>query len=427
MKRILFLLKSFIIILVLFACQQGENVNTIVVTNSSVLDLTDKPIIITRTGIPNIPEGDLFPLLLKINGDTLPVQADDLNDDGKWDELFFVIDIAAEDSVKLSLQWTETPQTYIKRTSVKFGKRSSKDTPVQPKTSDTLRADEVHAAMGYQPYQTDGPMWENDKIGFRHYFDGRNSKDLFGKKASFMSPESIGIGEGGKVEDNYHVMADWGRDILSVGNSAGIGGFELMIGDSICRLGITGGDTLNNIEESIFSIITEGPVRTVINFQYNNWHAKDRLYDANETVSIWPGMYAYQSEVEIKGLQGDEKLIIGLVNSETDSSLVEVPVDDKYMILYTHDKQTYDSEWWLGLALILPKDIYSGNGEAPETGQFVNSYYGILEPAEDNKITYYSVGCWELSDENFTDRQYFEDYVVGLARELAVEPGVTVK
>ena len=47
-----------------------------------------------------------------------------------------------------------------------------------------------------------------------------------------MSPENVGINADGAVEDNYHVMADWGRDILAVGNSVGLGGYALIAGDS---------------------------------------------------------------------------------------------------------------------------------------------------------------------------------------------------
>lgn len=34
----------------------------------------------------------------------------------------------------------------------------------------------------YYPFQMDGPARENDKGGFRLYFDGRNAKDMFAKR-----------------------------------------------------------------------------------------------------------------------------------------------------------------------------------------------------------------------------------------------------
>lgn len=410
---------------VFFSCSKEEK-STITLTNDSPTNLTGKAISIKRNELA-IPQGAGYPVIVTAEGDSVASQLDDLDGDGAWDELFFVADIPAGSSINLSLLWSETPPHYPRRTSVRFGKRDSKDTPVYPKTSDTLDANEIHGKLGYQPYQTDGPSWENDQVGFRHYFDGRNAKDLFGKKVSYMSPDSVGINAQGAVEDNYHVMADWGRDVLAVGNSVGLGGLNLMIGDSLPRLGCVAGDTVTNIESSVFKIITEGPVRSVINYTYNNWKPlADREYKVKETTSIWPSMYAYQNSASVSGVKGDETLLIGLVNSNTPNPLKEISIDDKWMVLLTHDQQTYNREWWLGMALILPKEVYQGYGEAPKTGKFSNTFFGKLKVENDKPVTYYAVGCWELSDEQFKDPGYFENYVTNLAKQLAADVKVTV-
>ncbi|MBN2612888.1 MAG: DUF4861 domain-containing protein [Bacteroidales bacterium] len=419
----------FLIIITLFiSCGTGESLKQkITVANKTSVQLKDKPVILVRDSLI-VKEGTvLYPLLTRENGDTVASQLDDLDGDGQWDQLFFVVDIAAQDSLQLELKWVKTQPEYPVRTSVRFGKRSSRETPVVAKTSDTLYADKVHRALRYQPYQTDGPMWENDKVGFRHYFDGRNSKDLYGKKASYITPDTVGVNQKGEVEDNYHVMADWGRDVLAVGNAVGIGGFGLIAGDRICRLGITNDDTLNNIEETVFNIMTEGPVHTAMHFSYNNWKANGRIYQAYETTSIWSGMYAFKNSVKISGLQGDEALLVGLVNSNTDHALSELAVNDKYVILYTHDKQTYDKVWYLGLALILPRDAYLGHGEAPKEGPLSNTFFGKLKITENKPVDYYAIGAWELSDPGFTDSTYFKNYVQNLAEQLAAEVAVSIE
>ncbi|MBN2215607.1 MAG: DUF4861 domain-containing protein [Bacteroidales bacterium] len=427
MKYRIAAVQSIIILLFLYSCNFSRNVKQrIVLTNTSKIDLQDKAVAIKRESLKPSPDG-YFPLITNENGDKIPCQPDDLDGDGSWDQLFFVNDIPAESTAVLSLKWIKNQPGYVIRTSVRFGKRSSENTSVLSRTSDTLFSDQVHRALGYQPYQTDGPSWENDRIGFRHYFDGRNANDLFGKKVSWMSPDTVGISSEGAVEDNYHVMADWGRDILSVGNSVGIGGFGLMIGDSIARLGITGADTLNNVEKSIFSILTEGPVHSVMHFQYQNWHAGDRVYQADEKTGIWPGMYAYKNTVKISGLQGDEMLLVGLVNSNTDHTLTELNTGNEFVMLYTHDRQTYDKVWYLGLALILPKDAYAGYGEAPEEGPFSKTFYGKLKIKENTPVSYYATGCWELSDEGFRDSTYFRNYIEDLARQLATDISISIE
>src|SRR5690606_2644891 len=205
--------------------QRDEGEWTITLKNNDRIDLRQKAIAVKRTDFTT--DTGFYPLLLDAKGDTVPVQVDDTSGDGLWDELFFLIDIPASGEVVLTVKQAENDIVYEKKTAVRFGKRNGLTEPVQPRREDTLYADQLPLAIGYQPYQTDGPSWENDKVGFRHYLDGRNSKDVFGKKVSYMSPSDVGINAQGAVEDNYHVMEDWGRDIMPVGNSVGIGGIAL--------------------------------------------------------------------------------------------------------------------------------------------------------------------------------------------------------
>jgi hypothetical protein len=409
----------------LFSC--GKPVPKIHLSNPSSTDLTSRAISIEREKFSNAPENQ-YPVLVSQNGDTIASQLDDLDKDGKWDKLFFAVDIKAMDTVTLSLTWSKNQPNYTKRTNVRFGERPAKGAPVVSKTTDTLYADSLRAVTGFQPYQTDGPMWENDKVGFRHYFDGRNSKDLFGKKVEYISPDSVGLDQHGNVVDNYHRMWDWGRDILAVGNSVGIGGFGLFIGDSVARLGVQRDTKVNNIEKSIFTIVENGPVHSVMHFEYQNWVPKLTPYQVKEVTSIWPGVYAFKNKVTISGLQGNEDLLVGLVNIHTDKELVELTHLEKYVILYTHDMQTYDKTWYLGMALILPKEKYLGHGKLVDEFKGIDhTFYARMDIDNEDPLKYYAVACWELSNENFTDPVYFENYVVDLAQQLAVDVVVTVE
>lgn len=403
--------------------QEGQKID---LKNTTSLTLNGKAITISREELSNIPDSIHFPLVLSQQGDTIPAQLDDLDGDGEWDELFFLVDLPANGEKEMELKWVSSEIDFEKKTSVRFGVRASMESKVEPSTSHTFYADMLPGVMGYQPYQTDGPSWENDKVGFRHYLDGRNSKDVFGKKTSARSPDSVGINKEGVTEDNYHVMEDWGRDILAVGNSVGIGGVALMIGDSLARLGVTQQDSLNNVDSTLFQIVSEGPVRSIINYQYNNWKPLDRNYAVEETSSIWPGMYAYKNEVTFSNLQGDETLLIGLVNSNTSNPLSEFVVDDKWVVLWTHDKQTYEKEWYLGLALILPKDVYQGFMQAPKTGKLSSSFLAKLNVQNKKPVSYYSVAAWELSDEGFQKADYFEEYIQNLAIQLAADVSVEI-
>lgn len=418
-------LASFAILFVGCKTLNNNSDQKIILTNNSNLELTGKVISIKRNVLHTINTEKLFPVVLQ-NSDTIPAQVNDPDNDGKWDELFFVTDFSANEKKVLILKWSDADPGFTVKTSVRFGKREAKDLPVQPATEEVLLANQVYKKLGFQKYQTDGPTWENDKVGFRHYLDGRNSKDVFGKKNPAITPENVGINSQGAVEDNYHQMHDWGRDIFPVGNSAGLGGYGLLVGNEINRLGILANDTLNNVEKTTFKIISEGPVNSVLSYNYKNWTASGNKYQVQETTSIWPGVYGYKNTVSLNGLKGNEMLIVALSNINNQNPLQVIDAGD-YVCFIQHDKLTYERQWILGTAIIIPKDNYKGYIEAPKTGKLTNSYLIKVSVKNNQPISYYPIAGWELSaDKNFKDPVYFSNYVTTLARQLSAKINVEI-
>lgn len=427
-KTVLFYLPITLIAALLTGCKVSQNVSdkTIVLKNSSSLVLSQKAISIKRENLGESNANGAFPILL-FKTDTIPAQTNDLDGDGKWDELFFTADFLPSERKDIQLKWSATDPKFVIKTSVRFGKREGKNLPVHPDTQEILMADQVHKKLGYQKYQTDGPTWENDKVGFRHYLDGRNSKDVFGKKLPGITPENVGINSKGAVEDNYHVMYDWGRDIFPVGNSVGLGGYALLIDNKINRLGILGNDTINNVEKTTFKIVTEGPVNSVLSYNYQNWNASGNLYQVQETTSIWPGMYAYKNTVSINGIKGNETFLAAISNLNNKNPLQVIESGD-WICLIQHDYLTYERQWILGTAILVPANIYQGYFEAPKTGQLTDSYLAKLKVENNKEISYYAIAAWELSaDKGFNDAAFFTNYVTTLAKQLSAKIKVEIK
>lgn len=167
----------------------------------------------------------LVPVLKNQKGEYIPCQLDDLDGDGEWDELAFVYNIKGKETLNLQVEWIDKTQypVFSHRTNVHFGKMKSpgvieeKQTEVHGKENLARGGDPDHP----YPYQTDGPSWENDKMGFRHYFDGRNCRDVFGKRIPDIVLDTVGIQPDGTPGDTYHVLRQWGRDIMSAANSFG--------------------------------------------------------------------------------------------------------------------------------------------------------------------------------------------------------------
>jgi len=406
--------------------QQKQAIATITLSNNSDVKLTDKPIIIKRSDIDKTGTAKGFPLVSYKN-EPIPSQVNDLDADGKWDELFLVSDFSPKEKKIAQLKWVDKAPKFTIRTSARFGKRAGKNEPVKPATEEVMPANEVHTALGYQRYQTDGPSWENDKVGFRHYLDGRNAKDVFGKRTPGITPENVGINDKGAVEDNYHQMYDWGRDIFPVGNSAGLGGYALLVNNEIKRLGITAKEPLNNVETTTFKIVSEGPENTILSYNYKNWDIDGKKYQVQETTSIWPGMYAFKNTVAVNGLQGNEVFLAALSNINNTNPLKEINAGD-FVCLIQHGQLTYEKQWTLGTAIIVPKNLYNGYIEAPKTGKLTDSYLAKLTVKNNEPISYYAVAGWEMSaDPNFKDAAYFTKYVTNLAEQLSATITVQIK
>lgn len=406
--------------------EQKETTKGIVLANTSDIMLSDMPIIIKRKSISVKENSGKFPILM-FKLDTIPAQVNDLDGDGKWDEIFMVADFNAKEKKVLDLKWSNTDPEFTVKTSVRFGKRKTKNEPVKPAIQEVLLANQVYKKLGFQKYQTDGPTWENDKVGFRHYLDGRNAKDVFGKRTPSITPEDVGINSQGAVEDNYHVMYDWGRDIFPVGNSVGLGGYALLIDNEVQRLGITTNDMLNNVEKTTFNIVSEGAVNSVLSYDYQNWKVFNNQYQVNEITSIWPGMYGYKNTVTMNGLKGDEVFLAAISNINNEVPLKVVKEGD-YVCLIQHGHLTYEKQWILGTAIIVPKELYKGYIEAPKTGQLTDSYLAKLTVENGKPISYYAIAGWEMSaDHNFKDASYFTNYVTNLSNQLSAKIDIEIK
>lgn len=409
---------SILTILLLSSCDQNvDDSIQISLTNPENTSLSDKAIAIGLTKLDYKADAEMHPLLT-IEGDTIASQLIDSDANGKVDQLFFVTDFEPSETKKIQFQWIAEAPQYEVKTNIRFGKREAQEEPVAPALEETLAATDMPKALGFQKYQTDGPTWENDKVAFRHYLDGRNAKDVYGKKSAAITPENVGVDESKAVVDNYHTMEAWGRDVFPVGNSAGLGGFGVIVNDTIRRLGILVTDTLSNIEKTHFKIVEKGPVKSTMHIDYSNWNTAGNTYQAKETVTIWPGMYAYQNTVSVSGLKENDTLAIGLSNINNQNGVEEIKTE-KWVALVQHDSLTYDRKWIMGTALILPADAYNSYTEAPQTGQFTQSYLAKMNVANEEPVTYYGVSGWELSQNpKFKDAAYFKTYVEQLANQL---------
>lgn len=398
-----------IVVIALFTSCQKEEEDVIVLKNNSGMDLINHPLTISKEQFGS--QSGKVPLIKDSDGQPIASQMDDLDGDGKWDELAFEYSLQAGEERVISYEWILPDQypVFEPKANVYLGHSPDRDGNFESVTRHERPADHVALSTPYL-YQYEGPGWESELVAFRSYFDSRNGKDIFGKSIPQLYVDSIGIGE------DYHVLQDWGLDILKVGNSLGAGALALLRNDSVYRLGETDGAT--------FEIIADGPVRAIFRLAYSGWKVGDHTYGLEETISIWGSKRWYESVIDLTGGNASDTLVTGIVNlKNVEASFPEVT---EWNILATHGKQSENNDM-LGMGLLIPTAFFAGMSEAPGEGAGVtNTYTAYLAPFE-GKYRFLFYAGWEGENEQFADRQYFEDQLINEARQLIQPVTVDVK
>ena len=357
--------------------------------NNSSLSWKDHPVIIQKDKFQLLDKHPYFKFVDEKRKE-IPFQLDDLNGDGNWDEAFLLLNAEPKSKRIITAIFVDEPSKtkFKQRANVRFGKKKP---PYQEIQSAPRRKknDEVTAA---NLFQMEGPAWENDKVAFRNYYDARNGIDIFGKQVSEMVLDSVGI-EG----TNYHELADWGMDILKVGNSLGAGSIALKRDGKVYRI--------DEADHCDYKLISDGPLRAIFNLTFENFKIGEHSYFITHQISIWGGAQFYQSSVTIDGIQGDEQLVTGIVNLH--SHALHEEKFNKHVLLATHDKQAENGAM-LGMGLMIPENIYLGHEEAPEKGDgIVSSYMALMKIENKKPVTFFFYTGWENQDSGFKDMDYF--------------------
>lgn len=396
--------------------------NQLVVTNPLAIDRADETLVISRADMEAkfgaTPDG-LVPVL-KLNGVAIPSQADDMDKNGQWDELAFCLNFKASETVTLEVENVPAEQypQFEKRTNLRLG-------IAQPDHS-YLEVDQYFAPSCTDSFkiiaQGESVSWENDKMGFRNYFDCRNVKDLFGKLKPGFIIDKIHTPE---IPD-YHTLSDWGMDVLHCGSSTGSGGLALIENDSLYRLGST------DIFE--YQKVVEGPVRSVFDLKYSGWHVAGQNLTAVERIAIYPGKYWFQSDVTVSGFTGQKQIVTGIVTSQLKNEPVDFDANSAYRSIATLDKQSLNNDE-LGMAVLMKKDEVTKVARATDIDFFSlgyktveekkfsivisQMYYAAQGIQADKPARHYFFAVWGLENEKWKSMDNFKAYIASEAEMLS--------
>ena len=193
----------------------------------------------------------------------LPSQADDLDGDGKYDELVFQIDLAPKQTRIVTVAYGD--QATILRIRGQYPKRSN---------------------VKFAP-RFEGLGWESEETAWRIYFDKRNAIDLYGKRRPgmyldlFASPEYV-----------YHLETPLGRDIFMVPPSAGVGSVVAIVNGKA--------QPVADVAERKWRVVTTGPVRSIGELEYDGWTIGGVSLDMKSRITQWAGEHGFEHRVTVR-------------------------------------------------------------------------------------------------------------------------------
>lgn len=330
---------------------------------------------------------DRLPVLTGLDGGAIPCQPDDLDGDGRWDELFGLTDLDASGQQTILIKFIEKDRypEFPARSNIHLGDARDKYRNLDRASRLESVSYQNYEGVTSAAYQMEGVAWENDKVGFRNYMDQRNGMDIFGKTTSDMVLDSVGK-EGGP---SYHEPAEWGQDVLKVGTSLGAGGIGYMYKDSIYRVGDSGSGT--------FEVVFRGSQRSRFNLDYTNWAVGDQMLHVTHQIEIVAGRHYYRGNVVYDGTDAPLSLVTGIVNMKSDSLYV-VRLNDQYTALFTLDHQAEDGSM-LAMALMVPTIHLKTIGETRNVGKgIIETYFAVLDASPGELVPYRFYALWERED-----------------------------
>jgi hypothetical protein len=387
--------------------------DSLVITLTNVLDISriDEPISVAMVSIvKKFSHFNPVSITLFDGDNEIASQVDDTDRDGKPDVLSFAANFAPREKKKIVVRYgpaTATKREYKKRTQAELSMKvdyeylDGKFTKGRFVNIDSIRVPANHVDHDAL-FRYEGPGWESDRIAYRFYLDARNRTDIFGKVATEMVMQNIGIHD--LVADNnesYQSRMSWGMDIFKVGNSLGIGSIAMELGNDVVTVSKT---------DSVFcTVAANGPIRSDVRSTHYGWEVGGKKYTLVSDYSITAGSRLTKYEATI--FPHPENLCTGIAKHDQ-TTVLESRKDAKgnwkYFGVYGKQSRAGDD---LGIAL-----FYKGQDLIGRRDDAVNQLV-ILRP-HGGKLTYYFAAAWQEEPNGIATMDEFRSYLDSVVLRL---------
>lgn len=272
MKRYTFLLTSLLWLTALCASAQEDLTLTVELKNTWNKARQDAPAVIR---LADLQAG--FPIRSAVVRDArqeIPSQLDDLDGDLLPDELAFVIDLPARGTRQVTVTFSaaKTQKTYPPRVFAQMLVRDAKKGKHAPVQSITVPG----TTNFYNMLYGHGPMFESELVGYRIYFNEKQTIDPYGKFNKGLELEKSQF-----YPNDAQLAQGFGDDVLLVGNSCGVGTLKGWDGKKATHV--------KPIASRTERILASGPVRTVVEVEVKGWAYQGRELSMTQRYLLYAG------------------------------------------------------------------------------------------------------------------------------------------
>lgn len=297
MKKSIFTLLCMLCGLPLSMLAQQTARLTIEVGNPWKTDKSDAPVVI-RLGDTN-PGFRVRSAVVMNGNEEIASQLDDLDGDLKADELAFAIDVPAgsKKTLTVTLSAEKSDKRYPARVFAEMLVRDAKKQKHAPAQSITVPG----TTNFYSMVHGHGPMFESELVGYRVYFNQKQTIDPYGKFHKGLEIEKSQF-----YPTDEQLARGFGDDVLMVGNSCGIGALKGW-----------NGTNATHIEPIAFRterILAYGPIRTVAEVEVKGWEYQGKELNMTNRYILYAGHRDLRVETFFDEPLTDETFCTGVQN-----------------------------------------------------------------------------------------------------------------
>lgn len=394
------------------AAQAADKTLTVTVTNPSKTERKAVPVVIEV-------DDDVRSALVTLDGKEIPCQLDDLDDDGEFDELAFVTDMAKKEKQTFTVTLSEQgePRKYENRTYGYLGirDRSEKNQKHQRITSVTFPKD----TNPYNYIFPHGAVMENDMVGFRVYADHRQSLDYYGHRNYKMD-----IAETAFYTTQEQRDKGYGEDVLYTGSTYGCGALHGWDGKKSVMF--------ENVRNRTQTVVCEGPVRTILDITNRAWQPYEgcKPVDIRTRYILYYGHRDVEVQVDFSRDVADIPLstgIVDIVEGSTEFSDKAGLRGDWGRACAGNNPKVYDTIT-VGLGIFVPKQYYKADSHFTDgKDRLPNQAYVQVVGTKDDDMHYWFTCTCDIETFGFKDKEAWFKYLKEWKKELEAPAAIKIE